>query len=74
MMTILETVNDAQWLRIIQSEYREMPGLSLTKPQMQRLWGIESEICEHLIDALVGSRILRKTPNGGYVSMRAASV
>jgi hypothetical protein len=68
MMTTREPVDAAQWLRIIESEYLEMPGLSLTKPQMQRLWGLESEICEQLVNALVAGRILRKTPDGGYVS------
>lgn len=64
----LETPDAARWLRIIQSEYHEMPGLSLTKPQMQRLWGLESETCEHLVATLVGTRVLRKTANGGYAS------
>jgi hypothetical protein len=31
----------ADWLQLIQSEYREIPGLHLTKPQVQRLWGLE---------------------------------
>ena len=71
MMNTLETSDVAQWLEIIQSEYREMPGLSLTKAQMQRLWGLESETCERLVDALVGTRVLRKTSIGGYVSSAA---
>jgi hypothetical protein len=30
-----------RWLELIQAEYREMPDLRLSKPQMQRLWGFD---------------------------------
>lgn len=60
------------WLNRIQSEYREMPGLSLTQPQMQRLWGFEPHVCEALIDSLVASRVLRLTPRGHYIAYGAA--
>jgi hypothetical protein len=29
----------AEWLRLIRAEYAESPGMALTKPQVQRLWG-----------------------------------
>lgn len=57
-------------LQLIQSEYREMPCLSLTKPQMQRLWGLETFVCEAVIDALVAASILRRTASGTYVAAR----
>jgi hypothetical protein len=57
-------------LHLIQSEYREMPCLSLTKPQMQRLWGLETFVCEAVIDALVAASILRQTASGTYVAVR----
>ena len=57
----------ARWLDLIRAEYREMPCLSLTKPQMQRLWGIDSYICDALVDALVAAQVLR--PSGAaYVA------
>jgi hypothetical protein len=56
-------------LDVIKAEYREMPCLSLTKPQMQRLWGLEPFVCDAVIDALVTGRVLRKTANGMYVAM-----
>ena len=56
------------WLNRIQAEYREMPGLSLTQPQMQRLWGVEAHLCEALIDSLVSARVLRRTANGHFVA------
>ena len=60
----------ARLLDIIQSEYRESPGLNLTKPQMQRLWGIDAFVCDAIVDALVGSHVLRRTIRGGYVLQR----
>ena len=60
-----------EMLQIILSEYREMPCLSLTKPQMQRLWGLESFVCEALVDALVAASVLRRTASGAYVAVRA---
>jgi hypothetical protein len=57
----------AHWLQIIQAEYREMPCLSLTRAQVQRLWGLDSFVCDALLDALVAARVLRRTMNGLYV-------
>ena len=59
-------------LRLIQAEYREMPCLRLTKPQMQRLWGLEQFVCDALVDALVGAQVLRPTTNGAYIAATAA--
>jgi hypothetical protein len=49
----------ARWLELVRAEYREMPCLSLTKPQMQRLWGLDGYICDALVDALVAANVLR---------------
>jgi hypothetical protein len=58
----------ARWLELIQAQYREMPGLSLKKPQMQRLWGLDAFVCDALIDTLVSARVLRRTMSGNYTS------
>ena len=55
------------WLLIIRGEYLEIPGLSLTKPQIERLWGLDTGTCEALLDSLVSSRFLRRTARDGYV-------
>lgn len=60
----------AQWLELIRAEYREMPCLSLTKPQMQRLWGLESGVCDALVDALVAANVLRAT-GAAYIAVTA---
>jgi hypothetical protein len=59
------------WLNQICAEYREMPGLSLTQPQMQRLWGFEPHVCAALVDSLVAAHVLRCTPRGRYVRFEA---
>ena len=54
-------------VRRVRGEYLEMPGLSLTERQAQRLWHLEPETCRSLFKALVESGFLRQTPRGGYV-------
>lgn len=54
-------------VRIIQAEYLEIPGLHLTKPQVQRLWGLDPTTCDALLDAFVAARFLARTPHEGYV-------
>jgi hypothetical protein len=54
-------------LHRIESEYREMPGMCVTAPQAQRLWGLDSTTCAFVLMTLVERRILRQTPRGTYV-------
>jgi hypothetical protein len=51
---------------LIRSEYDEMPGLCLTRAQVQRLWLLEPTACDTVLHALVDAGYLRLTP-GGYV-------
>ena len=53
--------------RRVQAEYTEMPGLSVTLPQAQRLLGIDRQTCVVVIRTLVDRRFLRRTPQGTYV-------
>ena len=55
------------WLRLIQAEYREMPGLKLTKPQARKLWGLEAKTCDALFESLTASRFLVRTPADAYM-------
>ena len=50
----------------IRGEYLEMPGLRLTPAQARRLWGLEQNECQRLLDALVNARFLRRTHDGAY--------
>jgi hypothetical protein len=56
----------SEWLTRIEAEFREMPGLQLTEPQMRRFWGLDAATCAVIIAALVGSGILCETPKHTY--------
>lgn len=51
----------------VRGEYLEMPGLSLTERQAQRLWGLDPERCKTVLDALLEAGFLRRTHHGAYV-------
>jgi hypothetical protein len=51
-------------LRRVRGEFLEMPGLHLTLPQAERLWGVDAEVCRRVVEALVGAEFLRCTSAG----------
>ena len=51
----------------IEREYLELPGLSLTEPQMRKLLGLPHELCEAAIDELIRHNFLVATPRGTYL-------
>lgn len=55
------------WLHLIRSEYLEIPGLHLTRVQVQRLWNLDQTTCDALLEALLDVRFLRQTHTGAYV-------
>ena len=48
----------------VKSDFIDMPGLRLTPLQAQRLWALDPERCEEVLDALVRDAFLRRHPNG----------
>jgi len=54
-------------VRRVRAEFLEMPGLKLTVPQAQRLWGVDRPTCEAVIDALTAARFLARTRDGAFV-------
>ena len=54
-------------LHLIRSEYLEIPGLHLTRPQVERLWGLDAVTSDALLAALVDVQFLRQTRAGAYV-------
>ena len=64
---VQEQSNIDEWLRLIRAEYQEVPGLHLTKSQVQRLWGLDPVTCDELLSTLENVKFLRKTENNGYV-------
>ena len=51
----------------IHGEYREMPGLSLTASEAERLWGLDRVTCTFVLATLIERGVLRQTPTGTYV-------
>lgn len=59
------TSHDAR-LRI-QIEFIEMPGLKLSRDQVQRLCGVPHELCDEALDTLVRSGFLRRKTDGMFL-------
>ena len=55
----------------VEGEYREMPGLSLTVPQAERLWGLDASTCTSVLTALIERRVLTRTASGAYLRRSA---
>jgi hypothetical protein len=51
----------------VRSEYREMPGLNVTREQARCLWALEPETCDRLLAYLVQTGFLARTVQNTYV-------
>ena len=51
----------------VRAEYAEMPGLSVTLPQAQRLWTIDRATCEEAFGCLISRGVLKRTSKGRFV-------
>jgi hypothetical protein len=47
-------------------EYEEMPGLKLTKRQVQRMWSLDAKTCDSLLAELQRFHVLQLTPDRRY--------
>lgn len=54
-------------LHIVETEYLEMPGLNLTKAQMQRLLGVDVITCDAVLQKLEQDHFLKQTAKKVYV-------
>jgi len=56
-------------LQRVREQYREMPGLTLTKPQAQatRLFGVAPSVCAAMFRALVMENFLSRSGDGVFV-------
>lgn len=59
-----------EWVDRVRGEYLEMPGLSLTRWQMRRMWRLDASICDAVVNALVASDFLRRRRDDTYVRCR----
>ncbi len=71
-MTPERTRDIAEVLRRVQGEFLEMPGLRLTRPQAQKLWGLDQALCEVLLGALIDSKFLFRTRDGAFMRVESA--
>jgi hypothetical protein len=56
-------------MRRVEAEFGEMPGLSVTLPQAQRLWGMDYATCIAVFRVLTDRGVVRRTPRGQYIRM-----
>jgi len=59
-------------VRRAQSEYLEMPGLSLTLDQACRLWALDRETCDRVLQDLVAEGFVTVSERGSYVRRTTA--
>lgn len=59
-----------QVIQRIRAEYLEMPGLTLRPEQVQRLCGVDSALCQSVLEALVESGFLSQRADGAYARFR----
>ena len=59
------SMND--WVELVKNEFREMPGLHLSKRQAQRLWNLDGASAEAILDTLESAHFLRRTENDVYI-------
>ena len=50
--------------RRVLAEFDEMPGLALTVRQASRLFGLDHDVCQMVLDSLVDMAYLRQTSDG----------
>jgi hypothetical protein len=62
-----ENTTTTDWVHVVQSEYLEMPGLQLTKAQVRRLWGLEDDTCDMVLEQLQVMQFLRRTARDLYM-------
>jgi hypothetical protein len=56
-----------KWVRLVKSEYAEMPGLHLSKRQAQRMWNLDARSADMIFSALEAAHFLRRMPNDIYI-------
>jgi hypothetical protein len=59
-------------LHRIRSEYLEMPGLRLTPAQAARLWALDRQTSQRILDGLTVAGFLFKNKEGAYLRATVA--
>jgi hypothetical protein len=67
MITSAHPAPLAALLQRVRERYREMPGLTLTKPHATLLFGVAPSVCAAMLRALVMENFLARTGDGLFV-------
>jgi len=59
----------AALVRRVQDAFLDIPGLSMTIEQAQRLFRIDRATCQALFDALVESAVVTRRADGAFVRL-----
>ena len=51
----------------IQIEFIEMPGLKLSRTQIQRLCGVPADVCDSALSSLVRAGFLQQKSDGSFL-------
>ena len=62
---------DEETVALIRDEYRDLPGMVLSGPQVCRMFQLDPLSCEAVMDRLVTEGLLVRLPNGSYANRRA---
>jgi hypothetical protein len=54
-------------LQRVREQYRDVPGLTLTKPQAVRLFEVAPSVCAAMLRALVMENFLSRAGDGAFV-------
>ena len=67
MLSSTQDLSVEEWVQIVRGEYTESPGLSLTREQAKRLWSLDAELCEAILNRLMASGFLRQSARHMFV-------
>jgi hypothetical protein len=56
-----------EWAQIVRGEYDESPGLSLTRAQAKRLWSLDVDVCDAVLQRLKASGFLRQNAKEMFI-------
>lgn len=62
--SVVNTDHVLELVTRVRGEYLEMPGLTLTVAQAQRLWGMDATQCSCVLAALVDAGFLHRSERG----------
>lgn len=61
-------MNVATVARRVLAEFHEMPGMTLTRRQASKFFGLDERVCGMVIDMLLDASYLRETAGGRLIA------